>query len=339
MSKYGVKLLFAATCMVLILGCSVNQERNYQNDLLCNTDLINAALSMPKLGVDSSEIRKFEERIGSRVRMPGRRRFIIDSPKAKHVYNDSTFARISELFFGGRIVAKRYRPSRIYHKESAPDGGELVPDGLDIARPELFWLPIFYRPRPMNGLNMVVMHQLIDSMYYSGKGWWTLPDVSVVKLYSRDAVLDSVYPELQVNRTLDRESFALLFNCLQAHFDSLSASGAERNSNGLTTDLGAEDAPFRDKAFKHLIRHHAWLAPDSVAIELYCYPADRLRKYMLYDGGAHSFVIDSASGMYLKVANETVNAKELVYDIQWEDLAIWIVYTHIGKVERTPYEP
>lgn len=217
----------------------------------------------------------------------------------------------------------------------------MIDDGLDVARVNKVWLPIFYRPSPMNGLNMVVAYQMVDSVYdgSEGSGWSLLPDKAVAMLYHRDAVLDTLYPELRNRSNLDHSAFESLFKCLESHFDSLVLPGPSAYSHSWSTDLGSTELPYHDKPFRSLIRHRAWLTVDSLAVELYCNPANPPDTYVIYNGGANSFLFDTTKSTYQLVPDSTPGSQEYAYDIQWEDLAIWIVYTYVGTKPRAPYEP
>ena len=231
--------------------------------------------------------------------------------------------------------ADGYRNSELY------SGVPVIDDYINVARPRHgpVMLPVFYRPSPLAGMNMVVMHQMVDSMYYITDGWQLLAEQSMVKLYHRDAVLDTVFPDLRASGAFDQERFRLLFDCLQAHFDSLYAPRDPGYPVVTHDDLDGGTGAFHDKPFRDLVRHHAWLSPDSVVVQLYCFPADVLKKYVLMEPGIHSYLLDSTTFTYKRMYKETPGAHVFVHDIQWEDLAIWIVYTHIGQKARTPYEP
>lgn len=144
---------------------------------------------------------------------------------------------------------------------------------------------------------------------------------------------------MKATAPLAPRAIAPLFHCLHAHFDSLYGYDQAGKQKSLTTDLGSTSYTFRDKPFKDLIRHYAWLTPDSVAVELYCHSANYPNTYDVYDGGAHDFLFDSTSCTYKPVPSGTPGSIEFPHEIQWEDLAIWIVYTDLKWKQRAKYGP
>lgn len=320
-----------ALCMLLYASCMTAHKDHDGIVLKCDHVNISKVLAMPSLFNDSSGYQAYELASGSQKRVPGRHEITFHMPKAQFHELSLGEVDVSPLVFREPLVPplggyKYGKDGASTNEESVGFGA--ISDGLSIAQRDKFWQPIFYRPEPMPGLNMVVMYQMLDSAFRGteGSGWQKLPDQAIVKLYHRDAVLDTIYPELKVRGHLDKSGFKILFNCLRAHFDSLYRT--YHPIRGATWGAGNRNAAwaFEDKPFRELIRRHSWLTRDSIVVQLYCSPADILRKYYRY-GGKDNLLFDSLSCTYKNVPQGTADAVDNAMDIQWEDLAISITYT------------
>ena len=336
----SLTVLLVFICLIASLsGCTSKEDTGRMPALNCNQRVLGKVLTMPSLAADSVEIKQSEQALGSHIRRPGYRWGpIYYMPDYKNSIPRWGNPHLLEEALQGAVVAKRYE---LDWNRLGLTGGLMIDDGLDVARVNKVWLPIFYRPSPMDGLNMVVAYQMVDSVYdgSEGSGWSQLPDKAVAMLYHRDAVLDTLYPELRNRSNLDHSAFESLFKCLEAHFDSLVLPGPSAYSHSWSTDLGSTELPYHDKPFRSLIRHRAWLTVDSLAVELYCNPANPPDTYVIYNGGANSFLLDTITSTYRLVPDSTPGSQEYVYDIQWEDLAIWIVYTYVGTKPKAPTNP
>lgn len=333
MSKTDAYKHLALVITFATIACTQPERHREGPQVHCDRIAMASILTMPDLGTDSASIRTFEIRIGSRIKVPGR---IYDgkyyTPKAQFPNKSWQNSHITELVFNSDF---HWSPNEYnqyiypYMDEMDGSGGNFY-DGIDVAKKSQIWHPVFYRPSPIPGLNMLVAHSFIDSAYFSFTGWRPVPKNSVVKLYNRDAIMDSLFPDLRIRDGVDKNEFRSLFNCLQAHFDSLYQNRYSEVRVLQYQDLGRDVWAFHDKPFRDLIRYHTWLTPDSVAIKLYCFPADNLRKYYHW-GGTSDLLFDSLTCTYRRVPQGTTSAVDNAMDIQWDDLAIWIVYTDIRK--------
>ncbi len=199
-----------------------------------------------------------------------------------------------------------------------------------------FWVPFFHRPSPIPYLNMEVAYQQRDSAWDGDvdKPYWQNDGVVAIKLYHRDSILDKLFPERKNQQTFDMVDFRQVFCCLREHF----AQRYQVQHPGKPIVSLSEEYFFADKPYKDLMKHYSWISQDRlIGYELYCLPADLLRRYFLsdYDPDQH-LVYDSVAKRYgtkpWTVADSTRRLEgDWVYDIREEDLAIWIVITEYSK--------
>lgn len=317
----------------VVIACSPAHSPKAPINVSCDSATLDKVLVMPSLFSDSAGYRAFENAHRSIVRVPKRKVFTYhtkgqfrDLPEPE---GDVTRDVFTQMFLDFSDGYEYFKLS--YTFTDADMAYAAIHDGINVARQEPVWLPVFYRPHPLAGLNMVVIYQMVDSIYYGTGiyGWMHLKKKAIVKLYHQDAVLDTLYPDLRAKAPLESAKFRTLFNCLQGHFDKIYPSRYPKEPLITYDELGMDAWAYRDKPYRDIIRHHAWLTPDSVAIQLYCLPSDILRKYYRY-GGESDLLFDSIACTYRNVPQGTPGAIDNAYDIRWEDLAIWIVYTYIG---------
>ena len=335
---------------VNMLGSSCGPTRPEESSVVaCDSASIDALLNMPSVSWDSSAILGFERSQGSVARVLSGI-VVLHNPKNQFPSPDTLGLWGFRSAFPYRFT--EYYPWGFKYVEGRDGSGSLIAgNDHNVARREYSRLPVFRRPSPLTWLQVVVAHELIDSIIVPATIPWTrIQDRSVMKIYHRDAILDTLFPAPQSSTSFEREGFIALFNCLQQHFD---ARYPLRYPNEPVVRYSRRDKIyFGDKPFRDLIRHHAWLRPDSVEVELYCFPADPLNKYYWY--GAYdserfdsiacvtckpgevpprlwynSLLFDSIACRYETVPQGTPGSVESAWDIKWEDLAIWLVYTDI----------
>ncbi len=294
----------------------------------CDSIVVAKFLDMPSVVGDSTDILIFERSSGSTSSVLGSGRTVIPTPNGQF-YPECTYeGALLPIVFPGRFG--EYPPWGFKYIEGDFGGGVLLSsDNADVARISAYRMPVFRRPSPVPWLQVVVAHELIDSTISGSIAWWRIPDRSVMKIYHRDAILDTLFPAPPPASPFDREGFSALFNCLQRYFDARYPLRYPKEPLITWKDMGREKLCFEDKPYRDLIRHRAWLRPDSVMVELYCFPADPLMKYYWW-GGTSDLLFDSMACTYHPVPQGIPGAVDSAWDIMWEDLAIWIVYTDVG---------
>lgn len=159
----GRKHLSLLWLLVLLLNCKPKSTTDYRPALNCDQQAIESILTMPPLNADSNATKAFEALQGSQVRVPGYRPDrVFHTPKDINPPKSWGNTHALEVALGGRVDAERYESDASW----AGGSTDLIDDGLGVARLNKVWLPVFYRPAPIPGLNMVVFYQMLDSTYY-----------------------------------------------------------------------------------------------------------------------------------------------------------------------------
>jgi|GEM_PF-2916954 len=335
MKKLGFPASCIFLCMNLLLSCKSESGEGSFANRPCDSTIIDALLKMPILPSDSANILRFERELGSRSGIPQRQFVILPKLKSQFQSSDTLYGNMMYLIFPFRFVERPpwgflYEPTG---KIGSPYSGYshlFLSNNAEIARKEPYWLPVFRRPSPIPWLQIAVAHEMLDSVA-SSFHWHKVRGMSMMKIYHRDAILDTVFPAPRPSDSFDTAAFRNLFECIQQHFD---ARYPLRYPKEPVVRYNYEDeVHFGDKPFRDLIRHHAWLRPDSVMVELYCFPADHVDKYYWWGGERH-LLFDIASCTYTEAPQGTPGSVASAWDIRWEDLAIWLVYTDVSEIRR-----
>lgn len=188
------------------------------------------------------------------------------------------------------------------------------------------WYPYFHKRSPLPFLNMEVAYEVLDSIWVDQ--WTPLEKRVVIKLYHRDSMLDVFFPERTVVAPFNMHEFRSAYQVIKSHFDSRYQSHYDPLGHNIN-----ESNIFKDKPYRDLINLSCWLTPDSVAIELYCFPADILDRYIRIDPIGR-LVLDTTTETYHREpairkdedGYPVGDASSVAYEIHSEDLAIWVVY-------------